>query len=36
MPHSVFSIFVKNEKWKLETHISIFSATLKRKSEIWG
>ena len=31
MSYFVFSIFVKNEKWNLETHISIFSDTLKRK-----
>ena len=33
MSYFVFSISVKNEKWNLETHISIFSVTLKRKSE---
>ena len=32
VPHFVFSISVKNEKWNLET--PIFSVTLKRKSEV--
>ena len=36
MSYFVFSIFVKNEKSNLETHISIFRATLKRKNEILG
>ena len=30
MSYFLFSFFVKNEKWNLETHISIFSVTLKR------
>ena len=34
VPDFVFSISVKNEKWILETHIPIFSVTLKRKSEV--
>ena len=33
MSYFVFSISVENEKWNLETRISIFSITLKRKSE---
>ena len=32
MSYFAFSIFVKKEKSNLETHISIFSVTLKRKS----
>ena len=31
----VFSIFGKNETWNLETHISVFSVTLKRKVLHW-
>ena len=33
MSYLVFSISVKNGKWNLETHILIFSVTLKRKSK---
>ena len=33
MSYFAFSISIKNEKGNLETHISIFSVTLKRKSE---
>ena len=36
MSYFVFSIFVKNEKCNLETHISIFSVTLKRKVKCWN
>ena len=34
MPYFVFSVSVKNKKSNLETRISTFSVTIKRKSEI--